>query len=136
MNPLSGVKSPRAIDRSFIWVMTVGLLISSTWVEPGSARAGEPLMNPSTTTGSTSDSLSQKPPVEKGRSLFRRNCAHCHGDDGRGDEGPSLYDLIRTDLRIKEIIREGIKGEMPRFGAKLSEAEIAAVIAYLRTLQS
>ena len=54
--------------------------------------------------------------ARRGPSLFEHNCAHCHGDDARGDEGPSLYDLKKTDAGIRRIIKGGIKGEMPRFG--------------------
>ncbi len=74
--------------------------------------------------------------AKRGHSLFDHNCAHCHGDDARGDEGPSLYDLSKTDARITRIVKEGIKGEMPRFGTKLNDADIQALIAYLRTLKS
>lgn len=73
--------------------------------------------------------------VEQGRTLFARNCAHCHGDDARGDEGPTLFKLAMSDARIDKRIKEGIKGEMPRFGSKLNEVDIAALIAYLRTLK-
>src|SRR6266446_9911094 len=41
--------------------------------------------------------------VKRGYSLFNHNCAHCHGDDARGDEGPSLYDLVKSDARITTI---------------------------------
>ncbi len=74
--------------------------------------------------------------TKRGHRLFDRNCAHCHGEDARGDEGPILYDLKKSDARITSIIKEGIKGEMPKFGAKFNEADIQALIAYLRTLQS
>jgi mono/diheme cytochrome c family protein len=70
-----------------------------------------------------------------GHSLFERNCAHCHGDDARGDEGPTLYNLAMSDARIAKRIKEGIKGEMPKFGSKLSDVDVAAIIAYLRTLK-
>jgi len=50
--------------------------------------------------------------------LFLMNCAHCHGDDARGDEGPDLHTLHRSDARIHEVIIAGIKGEMPSFGKK------------------
>lgn len=73
-------------------------------------------------------------PVERGHGLFEHNCAHCHGDDARGDEGPTLYNLVLSDARIAKRIKEGIKGEMPRFGSKLNDAEIGALIAFLRTL--
>jgi mono/diheme cytochrome c family protein len=70
-----------------------------------------------------------------GYKLFERNCAHCHGDDARGDEGPDLHNLTWSDARIARRIREGLKGEMPKFGSKLNEQDIHALIAYLRTLK-
>jgi mono/diheme cytochrome c family protein len=73
--------------------------------------------------------------AEQGHRLFDRNCAHCHGDDARGDEGPTLYNLALSDARIAKRIREGIKGEMPKFGSKFNDADIQALIAYLRTLK-
>jgi mono/diheme cytochrome c family protein len=73
--------------------------------------------------------------IQHGRDLFSRNCAHCHGDDARGDEGPTLFDLVLSDARIAQKINNGIKGEMPRFSGKLVEADIAALISYLRTLK-
>jgi cbb3-type cytochrome c oxidase subunit III len=84
---------------------------------------------------SNPDATGQEELVRRGRSLFSRNCAHCHGDDARGDEGPSLYDLTKTDRRIAENIKRGIKGEMPSFGTKLDEAAVQALIKYLRTLK-
>jgi mono/diheme cytochrome c family protein len=71
----------------------------------------------------------------QGRSLFERNCAHCHGDDARGNEGPTLHNLAMSDARIAKRIKDGVKGEMPRFGSKLNDVHIAALIAYLRTLK-
>jgi mono/diheme cytochrome c family protein len=73
--------------------------------------------------------------AEQGHSLFERNCAHCHGDDARGNEGPTLHGLAMNDTRIALRIKNGVKGQMPRFGSKFNEVDIAALIAYLRTLK-
>ena len=62
----------------------------------------------------------------QGRHLFVMNCAHCHGDDARGDEGPDLHNLHRSDARIHEVITAGIKGEMPSFGKKLGDPDVQA----------
>src|SRR4051812_4375779 len=62
-----------------------------------------------------------------GRKLFLLNCAHCHGDDARGDEGPNLYDLHKSDERIHTIITAGIKGEMPSFVKKLGDDDIRSL---------
>ena len=71
----------------------------------------------------------------QGHSLFERNCALCHGDDARGDEGPTLYNLAMSDVRIAKRIKEGVKGQMPKFGSKLTDVDVKALIAYLRTLR-
>jgi mono/diheme cytochrome c family protein len=72
----------------------------------------------------------------QGRHLFLMNCAHCHGDDAHGDEGPDLYDLHKSDARIHKVVTEGIKGEMPSFAKKLNDTDVRALIAYLHTLKT
>ena len=74
-------------------------------------------------------------PAIAGRTLFLKNCAHCHADDATGDEGPDLHRLRKGDDWIARRIRNGIKGEMTAFGEKFSQADVDSVIAYLRTLK-
>ena len=76
------------------------------------------------------------PNAAEGRPLFLMNCAHCHGQDAHGDEGPDLHNLHKSNARIHQVITTGIKGEMPSFGKKLGEEDIQALTAYLRTLGS
>ena len=52
----------------------------------------------------------------------------------RGDEGPDLHDLEISDRRIANVIKKGIKGEMPSFSRKLNDAQIVQLRAYLRSL--
>jgi mono/diheme cytochrome c family protein len=73
--------------------------------------------------------------AKQGYRLFDHNCAPCHGDDARGDEGPDLHGLAKSDARIATIIRGGIKGEMPAFEKKFKDVDVQALIAYLRTLK-
>ena len=77
----------------------------------------------------------QNPLVAQGQHLFLMNCAHCHGDDARGDEGPDLHGLRKTDGRLSALINNGIKGEMPRFSQKLSASDVAALVAFLNSLK-
>jgi mono/diheme cytochrome c family protein len=100
-------------------------------------RHGQPGI--SIPTFATSAQAAVKPPAvtgdaAQGRHLFLMNCAHCHGDDAHGDEGPDLHSLNRSDARIHEVITVGIKGEMPSFGKKLGDPDVQHLIAYLRTL--
>ena len=73
--------------------------------------------------------------IAKGGKLFLNSCAHCHGADARGDEGPDLHDLQMSDRHIVNVIKKGIKGEMPSFDKKHSDAEIAELLAYVRSLK-
>lgn len=72
--------------------------------------------------------------TSRGRTLFGQSCAHCHADDASGDEGPDLRGIQISDRMIARTIRRGIKGEMPSFAKKHNDADIAALLAYLRSL--
>ena len=106
--------------------LTFALAALGWWCVVGAARA-------QTGAGATpGPSLANTPP---GYRLFDHNCAHCHGDDARGDEGPDLHGLRKSDARIESIIKGGIKGEMPAFGKKFSDEEVRALVTWLRTLK-
>jgi len=79
------------------------------------------------------------PPSEQpgaiGQKLFLKNCAHCHGADAAGDEGPNLHTLDWTDEQMARRIRVGKKGQMTAFAGKLSDQDIRALIGYLRSLK-
>ena len=76
--------------------------------------------------------------------VFKTNCAACHGADGRGQSpmGKALHvkDLASDDVQalsdqqLKTIIAEG-KGKMPAYKSKLSDDDIAALVAFIRTLR-
>jgi len=70
-----------------------------------------------------------------GRTLFLRNCAHCHGATAQGDDGPDLHNLDFTDDWIANRIRKGKAGQMTAFAGKLQPAEIAALVAYVQSLK-
>jgi mono/diheme cytochrome c family protein len=69
------------------------------------------------------------------RTLFLKNCAHCHGATAHGDDGPDLHDLGLTDDWIANRIRKGKAGQMTAFAGKLQPAEIAALVAYVQSLK-
>jgi mono/diheme cytochrome c family protein len=86
----------------------------------------------------TSDELvvpSAGTPERKGYDLFMLNCAHCHGSDARGDDGPDLHGVTRSDARIASLIKNGAKGKMPKFGSKLGDTDVRALIAFVRSLK-
>jgi len=84
------------------------------------------------------ENRSMLPPAKAttdGRQLFLKNCAHCHGADARGDDGPDLHNLDWTDEQIAKRIRAGKKGQMTAFEGKLTTEQITTLVAYLRTLK-
>ena len=70
------------------------------------------------------------------------NCASCHGKDGSGNTtmgkklGVKDYtkDQSFSDADAEKVIKNG-KDKMKGFGSKLSDADIKALVAYVRTLK-
>jgi mono/diheme cytochrome c family protein len=70
------------------------------------------------------------------------NCASCHGKDGSGNTmmgkklGVKDYtkDQSFSDAEATNAIKNG-KDKMKGFGSKLSDADIKALVAYVRTLK-
>src|SRR6185436_11334409 len=67
--------------------------------------------------------------IDKGKSLFEANCANCSTDFFKNQEKMSA--LSAVDLA--RLIREG-NAEVPAFGANLSDDDLWATAAYLRSL--
>jgi cytochrome c6 len=85
-----------------------------------------------------------------GKDLFAKNCAKCHGEDGAGKTkmGAKLgvKDLsdakVQADLKddaaakaIKEGVKDGDVVKMKAFGDTLSDDDVKALVAYVRTLK-
>ena len=78
-----------------------------------------------------------------GKSVFREQCAGCHGPDGRAQtdiaRGIQAADLTalpvqqRSDSELQQAVKSG-KGKMPPFQGRLSDDQIEAVVGYLREL--
>ncbi|GIU78586.1 MAG: hypothetical protein KatS3mg005_1824 [Bryobacteraceae bacterium] len=81
-----------------------------------------------------------------GRALFERYCSGCHGQGGKGGEGPALNNKVllaaATDTFLVETIRRGRRGtamagfaEPAPVRPALAQAEIEAIVAFLRSLE-
>jgi mono/diheme cytochrome c family protein len=70
-----------------------------------------------------------------GRTMFTSNCGFCHQDGGRhAGRGPKLSKSERSDEYIIERIKKGKTGSMPAYGAVFNDAQITALLAYIRGL--
>lgn len=79
--------------------------------------------------------------AEAGATVFAENCAACHGDDGKGNRdlgAPNLTDAIwlygGTEGALTQTVTNARYGVMPAWAARLSEAEVRAVAAYVHGL--
>lgn len=87
-----------------------------------------------------------------GKQIYDRQCARCHGADGRPTKAaPTARDLTNRsyidelgDKRIREAIMEGrppmtAPGQtqmMPAFGNQFSEPELQVLVGYVRSLSN
>lgn len=111
---------------------TAGLLAVAAAVSGASEAAGTP----------RGQGQSQ---VARGRAVYEARCTRCHGADGAGNtrmadivEPPDMsnadWQRKRSNARMIASVTNGL-GQMPAFKKKLSRQEIAAAIAYVRTLK-
>ncbi len=68
--------------------------------------------------------------------LFATTCGWCHSDGGRAaGKGPQLMNTERSDDFIRNRIKNGKEGAMPAFGQTFDDAQIEAIIKYIRALK-
>lgn len=72
-----------------------------------------------------------------GAALYGQRCASCHGGDGSGGIGPRLAGgraLAQfPDPQDQIAVVTNGRGGMPGFGGRLTDEQIAAIVAYTRT---
>ena len=67
--------------------------------------------------------------IAQGKEIFETNCADCSTDFFRDQAKMSAL----SEVELARIVKQG-NDQVPPFGAKLSDDEVWAVAAYLRTL--
>ncbi len=88
--------------------------------------------------------------VDRGREIYRENCASCHGAMAQGapnwrePDADGYYPAPPLNGRghtwhhpfpmLRDIVTNGGKQRMPAWGGHLSTAEIEAVLAYVTSL--
>jgi len=95
--------------------------------------------------------------VAEGKALYQRDgCVNCHGESGRGGvpnpqspdktipplSGTDFFKEFNTDKKIVDVIQSGsVIGRapivsMPHWGGILSQRELRALVAYIKSLKS
>lgn len=83
------------------------------------------------TTAVVSTSQKEPPP---GKVAFERVCANCHGEDAKGDQGPSLLPMTMEYDELLAKVRQG-GGEMPAISkTKITDDEVKQILDYLKSL--
>jgi mono/diheme cytochrome c family protein len=120
----------------FIMTAPVALLVASVQFAASDppAQPADPPVRPTNPPVQQSTNAPVVNP-DAGRKLFLHNCAHCHGADAHGDDGPDLHDIGWTDDEIANRIRKGKAGQMTAFAGKLQPAQINALVAYVQSLK-
>ncbi len=128
----------RLTIRTYVIVALVGFVVSLALLGRALLRREEPVRAVT--------------PAPSGRILYENHCAVCHGPRGKGD-GPGarvsrqpMQDFSNADAMrgvgdrfLFEIIKKGSSqfgrsNAMPSWGMKLTDDEIRAVVAYIRSL--
>jgi cytochrome c6 len=113
------------------------VLFCSAWLFNGAARGADDVQGKD-----KAQTKNASPRANDAAALFAKNCATCHGKDGRAQTLKAKFNHARdltdaawqheaSDERIANSITNG-RGKMPKFGKKLSQAEIDSLVAYVR----
>jgi cytochrome c6 len=79
-----------------------------------------------------------------GAAIYKAKCAMCHGPDGAGQTAMGKNLKVRdlrsadvqkqTDAELTKLIVDG-KGKMPAYKGKLNDAEVKALVAFIRSIK-
>ncbi|WP_137178157.1 cytochrome c [Roseomonas sp. AR75] len=76
--------------------------------------------------------------AQDGEGIYRTVCQGCHMPDGRGAQGAARYPSLVANQNLAAggypvtIIVQGLRA-MPPVGAMMDDAQVAAVVNYIRT---
>ena len=130
------------MTRSPRWLFLLCVVAAVTWGACSDSDDGaappETECDPAQAVASGGEDASCEPIDLDGGELYARTCASCHQADGSGIDGvfPALAGnpFVTTDDPTGAIatVLNGRAG-MPRWGGELSDAQIAAILSYVRS---
>jgi mono/diheme cytochrome c family protein len=120
---------------SLLLALAGGAIAQSSQSTPSSPAAipgADP--DPATTEGFSNPA---RFPQQDGEALFRSICQGCHMPDARGAKGAGAYPALAGNANLEApghpltVVVHGRKG-MPAFGKYLNDAQVAAIVNYVR----
>jgi mono/diheme cytochrome c family protein len=124
--------SRQCVRKQIRLCLVAGLLFVG-WISKHNAGAAAP---PSATAGKDEK-------IARAGALYRRECAGCHGQDGKGARArsshPDIPDFtsrpwqaMRSDAQLRVSILDGKGDGMPSFAEKLDEERSRDLVAFVR----
>lgn len=145
------------MNKKLIGAIGVVIIAISSWYWAQSQTSADPVSSATTDASSTPNAalmVDVKVPAElsaeagQGEIYFNATCASCHGANAAGQDGvgPPLVHRIyepshHGDMAFVLAARNGVRahhwkfGNMPPVEQRLTDAELSAIIAYVRELQ-
>jgi mono/diheme cytochrome c family protein len=73
---------------------------------------------------------------DAGERVYEGHCKRCHGAEGRGTtQAPSLIPFDWSDEEALELIRHPVCNMPPVPASVVSDAQVAQIVAYLKTIK-
>jgi cytochrome c oxidase cbb3-type subunit II len=70
------------------------------------------------------------------KSIYAKDCASCHGEEGKGGLGPALRGSAKSDAELYTIISKGIEANgMPSFSGTLDEQKIWKLVTLIKQVK-
>ena len=135
----TGEKSPRRRPVAVLSVLFIFLALG-VFNYLATFAPWSPKMDAWTSTSIPINYLEGRSPLERQGALVFHNkqCINCHSIGGAGGlRGPALGN-VATRLTGDQLVRQVIQGSgnMPAYGKNVSPSEVAALVAFMRTLHS
>ncbi len=75
--------------------------------------------------------------AQDGAAIYKSKCQMCHMADGSGNKAMKVpaFSPGASAASLMAITRKGISPRMPAYAGKLTDAQMKAVVAYIKTLK-
>ena len=135
----TGEKSPRRRPVAVLSVLLIFIVLGA-FNYLGTFAPWSPKMDAWTSAATPDKYLEGRSPLERqGAVVFHaKQCINCHSVGGAGGlRGPAL-DGVAARLTADQLVRQVIQGSgnMPAYGKNLNPSEVAALVAFMRTLHA